>query len=53
MPLPPLFERNFPTYVVDRSVKDVHVYWYHPDFTQSRYPPAQESKLLYYNLIFN
>ena len=43
MTLPPLFSCHFPTYVKDCSNHEVDVLWYHPDFTQSRYPPGQES----------
>ncbi|RLU16740.1 hypothetical protein DMN91_010808 [Ooceraea biroi] len=42
MTLPPLFSCHFPTYVKDYSNHEVEVLWYHPDFTQSRYPPGQE-----------
>lgn len=45
MPLPPRFEHDFPSYLKDLSVKDIHVYWFHPEFTQSRYPPGQESNI--------
>ncbi|KAK0081862.1 hypothetical protein PV325_011450 [Microctonus aethiopoides] len=42
MTLPPRFDNDFPSYLKDLSVKDINVYWFHPDFTQSRYPPGQE-----------
>ncbi|XP_011297053.1 uncharacterized protein [Fopius arisanus] len=42
MSLPPFFTRHFPSYVRDHTVRDVQVYWYHPQFTQSRYPPGQQ-----------
>ncbi|XP_025157530.1 uncharacterized protein LOC105185707 [Harpegnathos saltator] len=41
MALPPLFSCHFPTYVKDCSNNQVDVFWYHPEFTQSRYPPGQ------------
>lgn len=43
MTLPPLFSCHFPTYMKDCSNHEIDVLWYHPDFTQSRYPPGQES----------
>ncbi|KAL0114739.1 hypothetical protein PUN28_011800 [Cardiocondyla obscurior] len=42
MTLPPLFSHNFPSYVKDRFNNDVEIMWYHPHFTQSRYPPGQK-----------
>ncbi|KAK0180322.1 hypothetical protein PV327_005978 [Microctonus hyperodae] len=42
MTLPPRFEHDFPSYTKDLSVKDIQVYWFHPEFAQSRYPPGQE-----------
>lgn len=43
MTLPPLFSQNFPTFVKDSYNNDVNLYWYHPEFSQSRYPPGQTS----------
>ncbi|XP_020281671.1 uncharacterized protein LOC109853712 isoform X2 [Pseudomyrmex gracilis] len=42
MTLPPLFSCRFPTYIKSCSNNEVDVLWYHPDFSQSRYPPGQE-----------
>ncbi|XP_015124142.1 uncharacterized protein LOC107046133 [Diachasma alloeum] len=42
MTLPPFFTCGFLSYVRDHTVRDVQVYWYHPDFSQSRYPPGQQ-----------
>jgi len=47
MTLPPLFSCHFPSYVKDYSNTDITVLWYHPDFTQSRYPPGQEGNYIY------
>ncbi|KAK2578922.1 hypothetical protein KPH14_011131 [Odynerus spinipes] len=41
MTLPPLFSHHFPTFVKDSFNNDVNLYWYHPKFSQSRYPPGQ------------
>ncbi|KAL2717598.1 uncharacterized protein V1478_013298 [Vespula squamosa] len=41
MTLPPLFSHHFPTFVKDSFNNDVNLYWYHPEFSQSRYPPGQ------------
>ncbi|XP_034943670.1 uncharacterized protein [Chelonus insularis] len=44
MPLPPLFDgHSFPSYIKDASVKEIQVYWFSSKFTQSRYPPGQET----------
>lgn len=43
MTLPPLFSHHFPTFVKDSFNNDVNLYWYHPEFSQSRYPPGQGS----------
>ena len=45
MTLPPLFNKGFPNYSKE-TVGDVDVYWYQGEFTQSHYPPGQESELL-------
>lgn len=42
----PLFDRGFPEHRKE-IVGNVQVYWYQAEFTQSRYPPGQESKFLY------
>ncbi|XP_063979534.1 uncharacterized protein LOC135163732 [Diachasmimorpha longicaudata] len=43
MTRPPFFTRGFPSYCRDYTVsRHVQVYWYHPDFSQSRYPPGQQ-----------
>ncbi|KAI4492397.1 hypothetical protein M0804_002188 [Polistes exclamans] len=41
MTLPPLFSHYFPTFVKDIFNNEVNLYWYHPEFSQSRYPPGQ------------
>ncbi|XP_015173146.1 PREDICTED: uncharacterized protein LOC107064683 [Polistes dominula] len=41
MTLPPLFSHYFPTFVKDTYNNEVNLYWYHPEFSQSRYPPGQ------------
>ncbi|KAI4503424.1 hypothetical protein M0802_001646 [Mischocyttarus mexicanus] len=41
MTLPPLFSHYFPTFVKDTFNSKVNLYWYHPEFSQSRYPPGQ------------
>ncbi|XP_050446857.1 uncharacterized protein LOC126849237 isoform X2 [Cataglyphis hispanica] len=46
MTLPPLFSCHFPTYVKDCSNHEIDVLWYHSDFTQSRYPPGQETEAM-------
>lgn len=43
MTLPPLFSYHFPSYVKHCFNNEVDVLWYHPEFTQSRYPPGQKS----------
>lgn len=43
MTLPPLFSCHFPSYVKDCFNNEVDILWYHPEFTQSRYPPGQKS----------
>lgn len=48
MTLPPLFSYHFPSYVKHCFNNEVDILWYHPEFTQSRYPPGQKSNLLYY-----
>jgi len=48
MTLPPLFSYHFPSYVKDCFNNEVNILWYHPEFTQSRYPPGQKSNYPYY-----
>ena len=43
---PPLFGPDFPMPRRDPSIEKMDVFWYHPEFTQSRYPPGQESKYI-------
>ncbi|XP_011873148.1 PREDICTED: uncharacterized protein LOC105564964 [Vollenhovia emeryi] len=38
----PLFSYHFPSYVKDSFNNEVNILWYHPEFTQSRYPPGQK-----------
>jgi hypothetical protein len=45
MSLPPLFGKDFPNYCKEYYY-NVEVYWYQAEFTQSLYPPGQESKSL-------
>ncbi|XP_071630863.1 uncharacterized protein [Temnothorax longispinosus] len=42
MTLPPLFSYHFPSYVKECFNNEVDILWYHPEFTQSRYPPGQK-----------
>ncbi|XP_066603724.1 uncharacterized protein [Prorops nasuta] len=42
MTSPPLFNCRFPSYAKEICNKHVNVYWYHSQFSQSRYPPGQE-----------
>ena len=52
MTLPPLFSESFPTFIKDELDQRIGVYWYHPEFSQSRYPPGQKSTLYSINIIY-
>ncbi|XP_012225542.1 uncharacterized protein [Linepithema humile] len=51
MTLPPLFNCHFPPYIKDCYNNEVDILWYHPNFTQSRYPPGQEKAIIEGNKI--
>ncbi|XP_024936795.1 uncharacterized protein LOC107263802 isoform X2 [Cephus cinctus] len=46
MNLPPLFGSHFPSFLKDSFQDKIDIYWYHPEFSQSRYPPGQETEAI-------
>lgn len=43
---PPLFEcKSFPAFFKE-NCGNVQIYWFQDEFTQSKYPPGQQSKIL-------
>lgn len=42
---PPLFEnKSFPAFFKE-NYGNVQIYWFQDEFTQSKYPPGQQSKI--------
>lgn len=42
MTLPPLFNESFPSFMREQIDNCTSAFWYHPEFSQSRYPPGQK-----------